>query len=387
MKIAVYCQHVLGIGHLFRILEIARALAPHEVLLLSGGRDLDLPLPAHVRIHRLPALVSDARFGAWHTADGRPVATVLEERRRQLQEIFRRERPDVFLVELYPFGRKAFRGELDPLLAHLAEQAPACRVVCSLRDILVEKDAQDRHEARAAATLNRWFHLLLVHADPAVVRLEATFGRLAELRVPIRYTGFVAPPRPEGNRADWRRCLGVAPGERLVVAGAGGGKVGAELLQAAADALAHLPPGPPLRLQIFTGPFAAPGLAAALMARDPARIRAQAFSTEWRGWLTAADLSLSMAGYNTCMDLLVTGVPALVWPLDLNREQPLRAELLEARGRLRRLAAADLAPARLAGIMEAAMQRPPRPTAPVDLDGASTSAALIGQLAREAHAS
>jgi predicted glycosyltransferase len=378
MKIAVYCQHVLGIGHLFRVLEIAKALAPHDVLLISGGRELDMALPRHIRIHRLPALVSDPTFGAWLTDDGRPAAEVLEERRQHLLRLLHQERPDVFLVELYPFGRKAFREELEPLLALLAARpAPACRVVCSLRDILVEKDQPAKHEARAVATLNRWFDLLLIHADPSVVRLEATFSRVADIRVPIRYTGFVAPPPPEGERTFWRGRLGIPSGERLVVASAGGGKVGGDLLRATAAALARLPGRPRVRLQIFTGPFADPALGPALEQACPGHIRAAAFTPELRGWLTAADLSLSMAGYNTCMDLLVTGVPALAWPLAINREQPLRAELLARRGYLRRLETVDLEPTRLAGVMEATMNQPPRPQAPIDLQGAQASADLI----------
>ena len=46
MKIVIYCQHVLGIGHLFRSLEICRALSGHEVILITGGPQLDSPLPA-----------------------------------------------------------------------------------------------------------------------------------------------------------------------------------------------------------------------------------------------------------------------------------------------------------------------------------------------------
>ncbi len=37
MKILVYCQHVLGVGHFFRTLEICRALAGHDVVLVSGA--------------------------------------------------------------------------------------------------------------------------------------------------------------------------------------------------------------------------------------------------------------------------------------------------------------------------------------------------------------
>jgi predicted glycosyltransferase len=41
MKIIQYCQHVLGIGHLFCSLEISRALSDHEVILITGGPPVD----------------------------------------------------------------------------------------------------------------------------------------------------------------------------------------------------------------------------------------------------------------------------------------------------------------------------------------------------------
>ena len=49
MKIAVYCQHVLGMGHLFRTLEILNALAGHERLLILGGPDTPATLPDGVQ--------------------------------------------------------------------------------------------------------------------------------------------------------------------------------------------------------------------------------------------------------------------------------------------------------------------------------------------------
>ena len=54
------------------------------------------------------------------------------------------------------------------------------------------------------------------------------------------------------------------------------------------------------------------------------------FTNEFLSFLAAADLSISMAGYNTCMNVLAAGVTALVWPFGQNREQRLRGEKLAA---------------------------------------------------------
>ncbi len=62
MRIAVYCQHVLGMGHLFRTLAIVEALAGHERLLVLGGPPAPAGAPGGVAVVRLPQLAMDADF-------------------------------------------------------------------------------------------------------------------------------------------------------------------------------------------------------------------------------------------------------------------------------------------------------------------------------------
>ena len=62
MKIIQYCQHVLGIGHLFRSLEICRALSDHEVILVTGGPRVTADLPENVCEVRLPDLQMNQEF-------------------------------------------------------------------------------------------------------------------------------------------------------------------------------------------------------------------------------------------------------------------------------------------------------------------------------------
>ncbi len=382
MKIVQYCQHVLGIGHFFRTLEICRALSDHEVVLVTGGEPVETPLPPHVREVRLPALMMDETFSAVHAADaGGSVAEIRARRTRRLLEIVSEERPDLFLVELYPFGRKAFRFELDPVLSAIREgEVPGCRSVCGLRDILVEKKDPAKYEERVIGTLNRRFDAVLIHADPKLVRLEETFTRTGEIRIPLVYTGFVTPKPPPGAGEAIRRSLGMGPGERLAVASAGGGKVGGPLLTAALAAFQKMD-REGLRLEIFTGPYLADAafrdLCAAAETGNHGDIRVRRFTPDFLSHLAGADLSVSMAGYNTTMNLLAAGTPALVHPFGQNREQGLRADRLAALGAVTVLSDADLAPDRLARQMASALSRGRLPEPPVDLDGAARTAQWI----------
>ena len=179
MKIIQYCQHVLGIGHLFRSLEISRALSDHEVILVTGGPRVATALPENVREVRLPDLQMNREFkGLFSSRGDASLDQIKEERQKRLFALFEREKPDIFLVELYPFGRKAFRFELDPVLQAIGnKELSACGVVCSVRDILVEKEDQFKHESRVVKTLNDHFDAVLVHADPGLAQLGETFDQ------------------------------------------------------------------------------------------------------------------------------------------------------------------------------------------------------------------
>ncbi|WP_373501066.1 glycosyltransferase family protein, partial [Desulfococcus sp.] len=228
MKIVFYCQHVLGIGHFFRSMALCRALEGHEVVFLAGGAPVAADIPDHVRMVNLPGLMMDSGFKRlFAEAPGADVDQVKAARRRFLWEVMAGERPDVLIVELYPFGRKAFRFELDPVLSGIRDGSlPPCRVICSLRDILVEKTDADAYERRVVDTLNRNFDALWVHADPRLVRLEETFSRVEAIAVPVVYTGFITPKPSADARGRILNRIGIPAGRRLVVASAGGGKVG-----------------------------------------------------------------------------------------------------------------------------------------------------------------
>jgi predicted glycosyltransferase len=380
VKIVFYCQHVLGIGHFFRTHEICEKLKGHDVILVSGGDRPDIPLPENVRELRLPGLMMDKDFkNMFSTEKGKHIDAVKEERRKMLFRHFEETSPDVFMIELYPFGRKAFRFELDPILESIHDSSPrSCRIVCSLRDILVEKKKTASYEERVVKLLNHYFDTVFVHSDPRFLKLDATFSRLADISIPVVYTGFVTPRPVPGAGQNLRTRLGIGDGDCFIVASAGGGKVGGEVLAAAAKAFAQLPGN--FRLQIFTGPFMDDRSFFELKSFESPAICVDRFTRDFLSYLDAADLSVSMAGYNTTMNIMAAGTPALVWPFAQNREQRLRAERLARLGGLQILSDKDLDPERLAGLMTQMLKEKERSASAIDLDGAEKTAARIAEI-------
>ncbi|MFC1858084.1 glycosyltransferase family protein [Thermodesulfobacteriota bacterium] len=375
MKIAYYCQHVLGIGHFFRTIEICRAFEGHDVLLFSGGLAVDITLPKHVRLLQLPGLMMDPNFSRLSaTKDGQSLEQVKKDRLRILLDCFQRFRPEILIIELYPFGRRAFRFEIEPILEAIgARKLPSCRVVCSLRDILVEKKDPATYEERVINILNKNFNALLVHSDPHLMKLDETFSRINDIHIPVFYTGFVSQKPGPDPRRKIRKKLAIAENDRLIIASAGGGKVGFPLLEAVMKAFKLLKTRGDGMLYVFSGPYISRAEYDRLNRLAAEGIRIARFSPDFLSFLAAADLSVSMAGYNTCMNILATGTPALVWPFSQNREQRLRAERLAGRGVLKVLTDDDLRTNRLAALMEKERGENNRCRVSVDLEGAQNT--------------
>lgn len=384
MKILHYTQHVLGIGHLFRSLAIDRALAPDRVDLVTGGPEVTLTLPDNVRHHPMPALAMDSDFKTMRAVEeGADEEEVWQRRQEQLLALFVELRPEVLLVEMFPFGRKRFARELVPVLAANRERKRPALTLCSLRDILVEKDDQQKFEKKVLAWLNPYFDGVLVHSDPSLIRLDQTFGRVADIACPLYYTGYVAEGSTLPDKAFARAELGLPPEHILLLASAGSGTVGGELLGATVAASVRLAKRLPHRLLLFHGPHAEEALRRQLfaLAAGHDHITIGDFTPRFVDYLLAADLSISMAGYNTTMNLLACRTPGLLYPFAQNREQRMRLTALVAGGYLQLLEPWDLAPEALEKRLFLALQAPSSSGRPLLLDGDRESAAIIRRLA------
>lgn len=377
MRIVYYCQHVLGVGHFHRSLEICKALARnHETHMILGGPKVELH-DSTIGYFQLPGLEMDKNFQNLRPCDPTlSLEQVKKDRSDQLFSFISSLSPDIFIIELYPFGRKAFRFELDPVLQGIkVGSLPSCLVFCSLRDILVEREDQEKFEKRVLATFNNYFHGLLIHADDELMSLETTFSRASELIPPVRYTGYVTPRSRLMGRQQKRKELGLHPNDRLIVVSIGGGNVGHELLEACLDAFGHINQKNYF-LQIFTGPYSENSLLEHLKENTCSRVTITRFTNNFSNWLAAADLSVSMAGYNTCMNVLAEGVPALLYPFNQNSEQRMRAEKLLSHHALHLLAPQELHPTSLALLM-VTYANSPRFTTTINLSGAANTVQIL----------
>ena len=367
-----YVQHLLGIGHLRRAAIIVRALRRRgiAVAFVSGGAPAgEMNLEGARLVQLPPAFSADAQFSAIHDERGQPIDDAWRAKRKQiLLDRFAEFRPELLLIEMFPFGRRQFAFELEPLME--AANGRGIPIAISLRDVLVAKNKPKR-TAEILAVVNRHVSAVLVHGDPALVRLDATFPAAAEIKPPVIYTGYVAEAAVLERHG--------APGEEILVS-AGGGAVGGPLLRAVLAARpATTVADSPWRL--IAGPNLAEPEFSSLAANLPATITLERFRRDFPALMAKARLSISQAGYNTVMDILATGARALVLPFaeGAESEQTLRARLLNERGLLA-LLEPPYEPARLARAIDEALLRPPPPAGGIDLGGAAASARVLNDL-------
>ena len=379
MKIVHYCQHVWGVGHFFRTLEILKALTDHENVMVTGGEEINTPLPEHVRKIHLPEIMMDLDYKGFLTTDAElSLDDVKAKRADQFYRLFETEAPDLLVVELYPFGRNAFRFELNPVLKAIRNNdLPKCKVICSIRDILVEKKDQIEFEERVIKRLNRWFEAVLVHSDPNLIKLDDTFSRISDIKPIIHYTGFVSAEPPPNSREEFRKKLNIPEDATLIVVSAGGGRSGAPLLKSVMSAFRFIQTDQPSFLFAFTGPYIDQKDFDQIKAHSGNGISVSRFSDDFLSYLIAADLSVSMGGYNTCMNIIATKVPAMVLPFSGDREQGIRVNRLERLGILKQLNRQDLEHRRLSAFMKESISRKPSGSVSIDMNGALNTAQWV----------
>ena len=373
--ILFYCQHSLGMGHLVRSLALAECLGRRfRVMLLNGGRlPPTIRVPSNIQLVNLPPLgIDEANQLVSH--DKRiSVKRALDRRQKMIRVAFDNLRPVAVLVELFPFGRKKFANEILPLLHVARAKETRALVVCSLRDILVSRSSnQHEHDDRAAAWANEFFDLVLIHSDPSFARFEESFHSSVPLQVPIKYTGFVVPTSGPTSTLETR--------QKRIVVSAGGGIAGEPLLRLAIEAHDYLQEDPEVEMKVIAGPFLSEESwrALRLLARNRKQLRLVRQVTDLCSELSGAAVSISQAGYNTCLDVLRAKAPAILVPFakEDEDEQRRRALRLQDLGAVKVIEQKDLTAKQLAAEIRRLMNSK-LATPALDLNGAENSAALI----------
>lgn len=374
-RVLFYVQYLQGVGHLCRAANIARAIAKKglTVDLVSGGmpvRELDV---SGVQLHQLaPVKCRNGDFGDLIDEHGQDLRNGLKRQRRNaLLSLFRLRRPAAIIIEAFPFGRRQMRFELLPLLEEARSASPKPRIICSVRDILHVTEKPDRTQ-ETNDLIREFFDDILVHGDPNFARFDETFGATSEIAGKVRYTGLVS---------DSLRVVDVWQGNNVgeVVVSAGGGATQSERLLAAALEARPISAARDLPWRLLAGPNLPDEELTKLSANLKDGVMLERNRADFSRLLAECSVSVSQAGYNTVVDILRCGCPAVLAPYSARgqTEQRFRARRMHEFGLAQLVEAEHLNGRSLADALDAALAAQSRPVAPFDLAGAEKSASFV----------
>lgn len=387
-SVMLYSHDGFGLGHLRRTVrlgQIIRKVVPEaSVLIVTSSPAAGRPLiPDELEYIKLPS-VTKTGAERYHPHYDTTLESCISLRSALLLTAVQEIQPDLLLVDHRPLGLKR---EVLPALEWIKSAAPHIHTVVGLRDVLDEPSTvmRDWRENGIYEALDYLYETILVYGERSVLDITREYAMPGPIARKARFTGYLGAIAPQRTREEVRASLGLTSG-RLVVVHAGGGGDGKDLIDTYLDTF-HLLPGD-IHSLVVTGP---------LMSRDDrerfkkeatdGRITLVEYQHDLASAIAAADVSVSMGGYNTVCEVLSAGVPALVVPRIFPRqEQYIRAQRLAERGLLDMLLPTSLTPVALAAGVVKALADPPTRHAPVNLNGAERAAQLLAPFIANAHA-
>lgn len=368
-----YVQHLLGVGHVKRAASIVRAMQRMEVpvTVVLGGEPVAHADFGGADIRYLASARSeDDSFKILLDENDQPIDDAWRDaRRHQLMQVAKDIDPDLLFIELFPFGRRQFRFELIPLLEAYKGKA---RIVCSARDVIVGKSRAKRND-EIVDTLLTYFDEVLVHGTEDVIPLRATFPYADKIEHLLTYTGYVREETQSGGKSD--------AGHEEVVISVGGGAVGEDLLRAVVAAR-PLSQFKNLKWRMIAGDSLPKSVYQEVEAQCGDGLSLEGARSDFIYVLRNCTLSISLGGYNTVMDVMSAGCKNLIVPFSggVETEQLFRARAF-ADADWVRIYEGDLNDASaFAQAIDASMLEPKPQNAGIDINGAETTARLIGDM-------
>jgi len=388
-RVLMYSQDSLGLGHLRRLTNLANSLIAKRpdlsvLLVVDSPVAPFFELGPNIDFVKLPTVI---KVGAGVFRAGKmsiDYEQVLALRSSMLREIVLRLAPGLLLVDHMPGGANR---ELLPALEAIARHGLPTRVVLGLRDI-IDRPAITREVWQREGvyeTMQRHYHRVLIYGAPEIFATAEEYRIAAAMGDRVSYCGYVCNMAEVEEPRRVRDGLGLGD-EPIVAVMAGGGADGSALMQNCLQAARLLGKRRSFAMVMVTGPFMPEQERRAL--HDSARghgVHIQTSVGDTLSHIHAADVVVSMAGYNTMSEILRLAKRAIIVPRPgPSAEQTMRASLFAERGLVDVVESAQLEPGTMARAIEQALAGP-RASGPPQrpaLDGvANATATLLDELA------
>lgn len=332
IKIIFYFTHKESLGHTTRILNIIRTLKDKyrkklNIYVLQAGRfQRFLDIPKDISWFNLPyPYYSKLNFKIGATRNFIPLYAKI--RANYMLSKIKGIKPDIFVTEFFPFGREECRFELLPVLMYLKKEK--IKIFASigypyivrnnLQILLLHCDFYDKFLIHTPEKIE--FDYL--RSDITNPLLKCMYQKTFDhINSKVIYTGYILPFRNEiltgykGIRAKFK-----SKNKIFVVVSRGGGVIYPKIIASSILAKQYLQDK--YCFLIVAGPSSSAkemSLFKKLIAKSKDKnIYLYKYIPNFSAYLKASDISISMSGYNTSVQLLYFRKPSIVIP---SRENP-----------------------------------------------------------------
>ena len=393
-KILVYSHDTFGLGNIKRMLDISKHLvATHanvSVLLVSGSPMVHaFRIPTRIDYIKLPCL-SRTLSGSYDVKSlDLGYEDTIRLRSNLLTNALLDFSPDLILVDKKPLG---VSNELSAGLDLLQRRAVLPKLVLLLRDILdsPETTAEVWKKHGYHEAVRSFYDQILVVGSQEVFNLTTEYQFPASTRSKVQFCGYLRRDRGPYKREQIRRELRLED-EPLVLVTAGGGEDGYHLLSTYLQGLHTLSDVTSIKTLLVCGPEMSELHRRRIhQAANLPGLMIQDFTNDMMDYMDAADLIVSMGGYNTICEILTLRKHAIIVPrVRPVQEQWIRAHRMARLGLLRTIHPDELTPTELmrAIIEELHTQKAgPQSVYEIDLDGMSRIADCIFALLHDSSA-
>ena len=366
-RILLYSHDTFGLGNIRRTLLLAQELIDQypraAVLLITGSQMIhSFRIPEGVDYVKLPCLdrIDAERYESRFLLDCSEA--VKSTRSAIIERTVLGFEPDLMIVDKRPAG---VDGELHDTLTALRERNFPTRLVLGMRDILDEP-----RRTRETLKNNHSFEIIRDYYDEVwIYGSQSIFDTVNEYQFPAdvarisHYCGYLKRPTLAARNNG-------GPPHVLVTTGGGGD--GSPMIEAYLEGLSHLPRNVALQSTIVFGPQMSAGTRASLIERFGylTDVEFREFEPDLTELYAAADLVVSMAGYNTVCELLSFGRNAILVPrAEPVKEQLIRARLLAGAGLFEMVEPQELTPDFLLAKVLAALKQVADQPVRIDLQG------------------
>ena len=329
-NILMYSHDTYGLGHIRRTMAIAaHLLGPRiNILILTGspiaGR---FSFPEQIDFVRIPGMIKKTSEEYLPLSIKINARHALDIRKNIITATAKTFQPQLFIVDKEPLG---LRKEVLPTLKWLQRSRPDTRAILGLRDIMDDAAAvkKDWHEKGVYKILESLYAEIWVYGNQEFYNPIVEYDIAESISQKIHFTGYI-PRKIPGKEAvrNMRKELGVQEGEKLIVVTTGGGGDGYTVMRNYVAMLESTPGGLPFKSVLITGPFMPKNKRRKIFKRTrKLGVRTYHFYRQMEKIFAAADLVVTMGGYNTLCEILSQGTPSLVIP----REKPRKEQMIRA---------------------------------------------------------